>query len=222
MKKVILLSVFLVSCSSKGFHRESLRGSLDTPQVSDQAIADEFAKVAQLPKPFRLGVYFKRLEGEQDLALSRWREEDREVLYGMDFPKEEVKAVFPISEELVVSPDFRSVRLAGAKQGADAVLVISGAQKVNHSPNELASTYLLLFPLLFVKGTEVESLFLARALLWDVKNGFLYLGAEAEAEKSWDRPLAFPKTKELILSARREALEKLKLELVRQMKGITS
>lgn len=210
--KFIFLVLLVLSGCSRGFHREELRAGLEGPVINDQAVAEEFRKSAQLPKPFRLGVYFKEIQGG-----TRWKVEEKEIFHSVALPPGEVSAVFPISEELVPTQDFRSVRLAAARQGADAVLVVSGVEELKQSPNGWAATYLLVLPMLFARGIDQESLFIARALLWDVKNSFLYLGAEAESEKVISRPLAFPAREEQKKSTRREALEKLKIELESQI-----
>jgi len=222
MRKIFLL-LFLLSACSSGFHREDLRSSLrDAPVVTVEEVGLELAKRPQLPRPFRLGVYFKEPipghEGERKLA--RWSEEERWILQGVSLPAEEVSQYFRVSPELVQSPALGDVRKAAARQGADAVLIISGAQETNLRPNLLSSFYLLLLPVFFVNGTEMETYFAARASLWDVRNEYLYLGAEAESERAAARPRASLNRETFLLKTRVEALERLKVELTRQLQGI--
>src|SRR5690349_5978111 len=48
-----------------------------------------------------------------------------------------------------------------------------------------------LLPLLAAPGTELDVLFSAHAEMWDVRNEYLYLSAEAESEVIQQRPLAW-------------------------------
>lgn len=137
MKKILVGLLFLVVCgcaSMKNFQADSLRENLSSvPVVDSEEVEKVLAKRAQLPKPFQLDVYFKQptVQGEAEGGLwSRWSSAEREKIFAVleKLPREEVKAVFPISsigEETVCG-----IRAAATRQGADAVLIISGSGEV--------------------------------------------------------------------------------------------
>jgi hypothetical protein len=211
--KLVLLAFFVVMMGngcSRGFHRESLRESLASPQaeaeITDDEVGEVLAKKAQLPNSFRLGVFFRELP-------ERWKSEEKELFLALKIPT--MAAAFAVHPDLVGEGDFLGVRRAAARQGADALLVINGIEEVKRSPNGLAATYLLLLPSFFVKGIEVEALFLSRALLWDVRNSFLYLGAEAESEATQSFA-PFAEVKGFLAENRRRSLARLTEELGRQ------
>jgi len=213
----LVLSAFLIlalvsGCS--GFHRERLRESFPSSgakvEITDDEVGEEFTKKAQLPNSFRLGVFFRELP-------ERWKSEEKELFLALKIPT--MAAAFAVHPDLVGEGDFLGVRRAAARQGADALLVINGIEEVKRSPNGLAATYLLLLPSFFVKGIEVEALFLSRALLWDVRNSFLYLGAEAESEAT-QAFAPFAEVKAFLAENRRRSLARLREELGRQASAI--
>lgn len=118
-----------------------------------------------------------------------------------------MSAVFPILT--AVSGDMDSVRVAAARQRADAVLVISAASETVTNPNGLAFGYALVLPLFFLHGTDVETLYYTRASLWDVRNEYLYLAAEGEGRAKNSRPFTATHEREQIEEARGKSLENL-------------
>lgn len=213
---ILLLPLFLFGCSA-GFHREELRSALGTspPQVTAN-IQAELKKRPQLPKPFSLAVHFRPVANSDH---SRWRAEDKAPLLKMTLPRAEVKAIAPLIQT-PRSENLSDLRLAAAQQGADALLVVKGAEERVVSTNTAALSYLLLLPLFLVHGNDYESLFLAQASLFDVKNEYLYLGAEAEAEKKVSRPFAFPDSKGTMLELRKEAMRSLAEETQAQFAAL--
>ncbi len=89
--------------------------------------------------------------------------------------------VFFISNMIVDgNEDLKSLRMAAAKHQADALLVVTGAAQVDRYINGWGWSYALILPTFFVPGSQVDTLFLSSAALWDVKNEYLYLTNDAE------------------------------------------
>jgi len=76
--------------------------------------------------------------------------------------------------------ELKRIRLAAARHGADAVLVIKAAGQVDDYVSPLSVFYLTIVGLWVVPGTHHDALFVVRGGLWDVRNEYLYLTAEAE------------------------------------------
>lgn len=218
-------SFFVFGCASKGFNRESLQSQIGVakPVFDDKEIKEAYNKKPNLPKPYRLAVYFKPAKPMSSGIDWRWTEDDKAVF---DDLANDLKArgsvsnVFPIISSLVTADDIHSLRLAAAKHGADALLVIGGATQTDRYLNAAGWTYILLLPTLFVKGSEVDTLFMTNATLWDVKNEYLYLTAEAEATSSNTYPALFGKRDiELVNDAKTKALQKLKDQLRASIQG---
>lgn len=217
MKNVLWLLVFLCGCSH-GFHREAVRGE-GPLQVTDNEVANEFKRRPQLPKPFRLGVYFSNpsVIGLSDTVRTRWTAEEKAQF--LDLAGQEVGEVIFISGDTFAETDLKSIRLTAARYGADAVLILGGSGEVISAPNNLGISYLFVLPAFFVHGNDVSSLFIARASIWDVRNEYLYVAAEAENEVTKGRPLLFPQQKENLFEARKTALESLRGELKKQLQA---
>ncbi len=221
MKIVLLLSLLLVGCSH-GFNAVKMRDEkTTTPQITDESVKEAFQRKPQLPKPFRVGVYFKASRTRPDERSQdwRWTDKDKDAFLALAetiSDTGEVADIFPISSEIAGSDDLRSLRYAAAQHGADALLVVSGSEEIDQSPNGWAATYLLVLPMLFVPGTELEALFTARATLWDVRNEALYLSAEAESIQQDKVALARVDAKKVVERAKEEALGKLRSALLKR------
>jgi hypothetical protein len=219
----VCLALVLTGCASaKGFHREEMREAMkeagqEELQVTDTGIAEALSKKAQLPKPFRVAVYFKG-KNYNDLYW-RWTADDKQKLFTIqeEIAKfGEISAVMPLSQELIEKEDIASLRLAAARQGADALLVVNGIAEEDHYSNKWALSYMLVAPALFVPGEELDVLFLARASLWDVRNEFLYLSAEAESVSHQKRAPLGIDSREALAEAKKQAIEGLRKELAMQ------
>jgi hypothetical protein len=225
----LLFSVLLLTAcaSSHGFHRDEIHATLvgAKPETDDAEIAKAFAQRPQLPKPFRIGVYFREPEAKEGTPLWRWTAQDKEkVLTGARKLQDahEVSQVFELASSLTRSGDMRSLRLAAAKHGADALLIVSGTNETDSYNNKLAWTYVGLLPALFVHGNETDVLFVTRATLWDVRNEYLYLSAEAEGERKESTSVAGLDEKKVVLAAKDESLAKLHEELEKMSQGLVS
>jgi hypothetical protein len=156
------------------------------------------------------------LDEEGQERAWRWQPEQRrrvlELLEALEAGAE-VGAVFTIARATVLGDDLGSFRVAAARHGADAVLVVSGREDVERTANLWALSYLALVPVLFAPAQELDARFLAHAELWDVRNEYLYLAAEAEADASQTRPLPFIDRQEATLAAQNEAMKLLGQEL---------
>jgi hypothetical protein len=172
-----------------------------------------------LPKPFRLGVYFRqpRLSGVPEGISTRWSVAERQQVFRAleRIPESEVSAIFTVA----TAPDESSeaIRVAAARQGAHAVLVVNATGESVNSANGLALGYLLVAPIFFLHGNDVETLFTARATLWDVRNEFLYLTAEGEATRKTSRPLTATNTEQQLGETRAAALTDLCDQIQRQL-----
>lgn len=220
-----LFTMAFTGCAaSEGFHRDELREELGgAPVANDEAIAAAFANKAQLPKPFRLAVYFEK--SDRALMSWRWTEGDKSVLLtaiASARDSRELSEAFLMTEATVTGTDLHSLRLAAARHGADALLVVSGAVDVDRYNNGWGWTYAAILPAFFVPGSVTDLLFITEATLWDVRNEHLYATAEAESIKRQTRPAAFSDERTLLQDAKSESIGKLREELARQISALTA
>ena len=216
----------LGACASKGFNRGDLKeqAGIVKPVFDDQEIKAAFDKKANLPKPFKLAVFFKSPKEGRSENQWRWTEQDKSIFeaIGSELKAQGLVAeVFPLLASLAPDESLKSLRLVAAKHQADALLIVTGATQIDRYTNSWGWSYLMILPALFVSGSKADTLFLSNASLWDVKNEFLYLTAESEATTSETYVAAFGKSdKELIGESKTQALKGLKTELEKMIKGI--
>lgn len=225
MKRIILVLLLLLvcGCSATGFNRGDLRIKMgvSNPTVTDADIEDALKKKPNLPKPFKMGVYFK-----QTGTNWRWTEEDKTELLkiGSELRSEGLDIqIFPILSQFVPYEDqsLKPIRLAAAKHGADAIMIINGIAEVDRYTNNLAWSYILLVTPFFIPGSEYEVLYLADATMWDVRNEYIYMTTEAEGLIHDSYIPAFKEDdKNIIQKAKGIALEKLKTQIKDMLKGV--
>lgn len=222
---LILAMLVLSSCASRGFNRETMRHDLkkgESRQISDEEIKKVFDLKPQLPKPFKIGVYF--MDNHLRSYDLRWNSEDKDGILKLEHELQksgEVSKMFIINDSLVQGHDLKSLRLAAAHHGADALLVVSATHDVDRYLNSWAATYLLVVPAFFVQGTVTDALYITRAALWDVRNEYLYMAVEAESFKRRTSSLVNEDRGRLLLRAKKESMTGLKKEILRMMSGMT-
>jgi hypothetical protein len=128
--------------------------------------------------------------------------------------------VVAIADETISGTDLRAIRLAAARHGSDAVLVVSGAADVDRYNNASAALYVTLVGYWIVPGTNADALFLASGTLWDVRNEYLYLSAQAEATEARVGPGGWLEDAHVIAAAKKKALPALREELLKRMRSL--
>lgn len=208
---LIAFLILLAGCgSSRGFNRGELSNAL-APEaiVSEEEIGRVLALEPQLPRPFKLGVYFKKPTTRRWSAGWNWLPGDQQLFLGVGESFRGpglVSEVAFVSRATTVDEEIKSIRLAAARHGVDAVLIVSGVSDIDRYNNPLGPSYALLLTAFFVPGTVIDSLFVAHAGLWDVRNGYLYASVETDGTASQTRPAFFAREEPVIVRAKAEAL----------------
>jgi len=220
---VALIAASLAACTpSRGFDRGKLRASLGDQQyvVSDEDVGKALKLEKQLRIPFRLAIYLAPpVSAERYHAPDQWRwsPRDREQMqhlgdelkrYGL------ISSALMLHDGIVQGQDLKSLRLAAARAGGDAVLVVRGTADTDRYNNWMGPLYIALVTALIVPGSELDSLFMTNAALWDVGNEYLYLAAEAEGAASQTRPAAYISERTAVAEAKQQAVDGLIKELL--------
>ena len=209
---------------STGFQQPTVRDPVSTaPAINESEVAAAFALRPQLPKPYRLGVYFRPNPDTSDEPEWRWDPEHKRAI--LDIAKSlrasgEVADVFAIDPTTAVTDDLRAIRVAAARHGADAVLVVSGGDEEQQALNGWAVTYAAILPMLFAPGSELDVRFSTHAEMWDVRNEYLYLSASAEEESHQQRALSWIDGEAAIAEAQKGSVKLLAGELEQRFAGL--
>lgn len=218
--------LWLCACGgSTGFYQPAPRepATLAAPTINEDQVRAAFELRPQLPKPYRLGVFFRTPADDSIDAAWRWDAAHKGAVLG--FAKAvrgsgEVSEVFAVDRATSSSDDLGAIRIAAARHGADAVLVVSGRDEVRRSSNAWAASYVALLPMLFAPGSELDVTFFAHAEMWDVRNEYLYLSAEAEGEVNQQRALCWVDSRGAIRQAHKQSVKLLVTELEQRFAGL--
>lgn len=220
---VPVLLTGLAGCASMGMDRGPVEPMAEgeSPVIDNTQIASELERRPQLSEHVRVGVYFlapTKVVGEGE-ATWRWDAEERQQIVQAAETVDRFE-LFPIAEQLVSGTDVVSLRLAGARSGADAILVVDGRAEQRSRANGWVATYPLILPIFFAPAQELDTLFRSEATLYDVRNGFLYATAEAESEQSQRRAHLWIDREGGVEETRREVVDLLAAELTRRLENL--
>lgn len=221
---VVILVALLAGCAtSKGFNRDALRDSMSSEvKITDKKIEQALEAKAQLPKPFKLAVYYDKAQTEGLQYASRWgwKPQDKDIFesyFGQLVERGEISEVISLDPALIEGNGNRAIRLAAARAGADAVIIVNGVADTDRYNNPLGVTYILLVTGAFVPGTELDALLMLNASMWDVRNEFLYLSVSSEETEHQIAPAFFIEEEDAINEAKPEALKALGESVARRI-----
>jgi len=227
---VALLATVSACTSSRGFDRGALSSALAPEEVvTEKDIQRVLYLRAQLPRPFKLGIFFKqgtRIQSDRYVhhwAGWEWQPSDKQKVLdvGPSLKRDGlVSEIVFISSETIGGQDLKSIRLAAARHGVDAVMVVTGVADVDRYNNALGPTYALIITPLFVPGTVVDALFVSHAGLWDVRNEFLYASAEADGSASQTRAAAMVREDAVVALARERSINELSAAMLQHIKNL--
>src|SRR5262249_53268228 len=150
----------------------------------------------------------------------RWTHQDRELLeaWGDKLRKEGIASdVYLMSGLFAPAGGWKELRLAAARHGADALLVLQGARPGGSYVTPAAVLNLTVVGGYVVPASHRDALFVLQGGLVDVGNGFLYASVEAEGEGRTVGPTFLVEEKVAVERARRQALEAFGPEMLRRL-----
>lgn len=222
----LLLVLMVTACASRhGFDRETFQGkNFNLKQATEEDIQSDFELKSRLPSPLKLAIYFTSSSTNRRYGSTwSWLDEDKDTFLAIGAElksKGIISDAFVFSDHIAEGGDTKAIRIAAARAGADAVLIVNGAGDIDRYNNALGYTYILLITSLFIPGTQADGLFLANASLWDVRNQYLYLSVEGEGTAKEIKPVLFINEYKIIKSAKSAALAALKTELFSRLERI--
>ena len=225
---IALLILTVTACASSiGFDRGNLRNQIpDQKTVTEEDIKKAIELKPQLPTPFKLAIYFAPPKSGWLYGGSwSWVGEDKNNLLEMSSElknKNIISEVFVIGDSILEGSDNKAIRLAAARAGADAVLIVNGVSAIDRYNNVFGVTYFLLVTPFFIPGTEVDGIVMINASMWDVRNQYLYLSTEAEGSAKETRPAFFVEESRVTKAAKSDALSALKAELIKRLASMST
>ncbi len=102
-----------------------------------------------------------------------------------------------------------ALRIAAARAQADALLLYSTEAGYEYQPTKLSVLYATVVGMFVVPASRGAATAISRAIVVDVRTGYIYGVLEAYGESSRLAPIAFLDDEEMEFEARKEALAKL-------------
>ncbi len=180
--------VMMIGCNSVAFVKKDFKESLDISklEVDDQEIEEILKKRSNLPKPFKLGVYFQEKQHHECHEQKFSGQDKNKIIKAMrnTLSEENVSSIFAVGDQYFETKHgdsmVKKVRKAGAWYGADAVMIVRNHAATDTRHNSLAATYWLLAPMFFVPGSDIHALSVIDSSVFDVRNGYFYAAMESE------------------------------------------
>lgn len=171
-----LTFVLSAGCArSQGFDRAAMTEILHIPPTSSGDLLAPSNWPSALSPPFRLGVFFTDHDfpSRQSLKAVEWLSADREqLLHGLAplRDQKQLTDIFVLMDSTVHAGDIDGIRQAGARYGADAVLIVCAAGAIDRYNNRYAWLYPTLIGAYLAPGTESDALVMATGSLWAVRS----------------------------------------------------
>lgn len=225
--KIVWSLIFLLvtGCASQGFDRtamiEALRAD-PTPDYSHQPFANQDSR---LSPPLRLGVFFANHEFPPRPAIRKveWLSVDRDKLLRELAPLQNEQVLtdtFVLMDATLRGENTLGIRQAGARYGADLVLIVDGAAAVDWYNNRYAWLYPTLIGAYLAPGTESDALVMVTASLWAVRSEWHAPIQTVEGESKAVGSAVLVKDSTALQEAKERAIQALGIRIVDQLRPL--
>jgi hypothetical protein len=217
----------LSGCFARGFDHSTLTTHLQSTPVlpvivNEEEIAKAQSLKPQLTFPCRVAIYLP------PQVSGRWKAKEKEIVDSWETSLKKdgiVSEMFVMAEMFTQgneakTPNLMDLRVAAAKHGANALLVIQGDCEVESYKNPAAVFNLTIIGGYVVPASHRDALVTLQGALVDVGNGFLYASFEAEGEGSVIRPTFIVEDKPAVERAKVQALINFGPELLKRMRNV--
>jgi hypothetical protein len=135
----------------------------NNPPLANQAL--------RLSPPFRLGIFFSdhNIPAGQSIRKVDWLSADRSQFLREFTPLQNehiLTDTFVLMDATLRGEDIRGIRQAGARHGADIVLIVGGAAAIDRHNNRYAWWYPTVIGAYLAPGTESDALVMVTGSLW--------------------------------------------------------
>ena len=209
---IVFLGVTAVGCSA-AFPREAMQRELmeDRQIVFDD---EDVLKIEQLrPQiqfPIRLAVVPPARVSPRYWQEGSAKGEHEELMaLGDQLKKDGIVSSFTVIPQILLQgsdQSLKAIRLAAARMGADAVLILRSVTDVDSYVNPLSVLNVTIVGLWVVPGHHTEALTMVEGMVIDNRNQFLYFAGSSEGSGSTWGPALVIQNRDAVAESRRNAL----------------
>ena len=218
----LILSLTTGCAVSQGFNQAAMSDVLHVDPTSDQDTRTPSHEGSIPSPPFRLGVFFANHDfpNHQSLRKVEWLSADREqLLHGLAPLRDQqiLADIFVLMDSTVQAANSDAIRQAGARYGADAVLIVDGAGAIDRYNNRYAWLYPTLVGTYLAPGTESDALVMATGSLWAVRSEWHAPIQIVEGVSKAVGSAVFVDDSAALQSAKKQAIQALSTRIVDQL-----
>ncbi|HWG95782.1 MAG TPA: hypothetical protein VN647_01760 [Nitrospira sp.] len=219
----LIVTVSAGCASSQGFDRAAMIEALHVDSSTEQDGQPIANQVSRFSPPFRLGVFFvdHNIPTGQSIRKMEWLSEDRDQLLRELAPLQDehiLTDTFVLMDATLRGEDIRAIRQAGARFGADLVLIIDGVAAIDRYNNRSAWWYPTLIGAYLARGTESHALVMTTGILWAVRFEWHAPLQRTEEAAKLVGPAAFVEDIAALQEARKRAIEAISKRIVDQLR----
>jgi rhombotail lipoprotein len=179
-----------------------------------------------LTGPFRLGVYFVRMEfpTRQSIQSGEWlsAEKDQLVQRLTQVRSDQIlREVVVLAEPTVRTLTRQELRQASVRYGIDVLLLVDGIGAVDRHNNAYALLYPTLLGAWLAPGTVIDALFILDGTLWDLRTDKLLDQQTAEGQAQRTGAVVLVEDADALKEAKGQAIDAFGGKLVDRLQSLT-
>ena len=210
---------------SRGFDQAAMREALHLDSHSTSETPPVLPGSARPSPPFRIGIFFVKHQVPDTPSIRKveWLSADRDQLLRELAPLREEQLLadtFVLTDVRLRGTDIKEIRQAGARFGADMILIIDGIAAIDRYNNYLAWLYPTLLGAYLAPGTESDALVMATGSLWAVHSDWYAPIQTVEGKSKVKGAAAFVGDNAPVQEAKQQAIHALGQRIADQLQGL--
>jgi hypothetical protein len=223
---VLIVTLSAGCASSQGFDRAAMREALHVEPTlipDSQPLANQTARRSP---PLRLGIFFSNHDfpNRSSIRKVEWLSADRDQLLRELAPLRDEQILvdtFVLMDVTLRGEDTSGIRQAGARQGADVILIVDGAAAVDRHNNRFAWLYPTIIGAYLAPGTESDSLVIATGSLRAVRSDWFPPTQTVEGRSKVTGSAFFVEDAAALQEAKQQAIQALGKRIADQLQRAT-
>ncbi|HBH78274.1 MAG TPA: hypothetical protein DDY39_00490 [Nitrospira sp.] len=219
----LVLLISIGCTSSQGFNRTAMSERLHGTPAPNTDVRLPSHQSARPSPPFRLGIFFVKHQVPDTPSIRKvaWLSADRDQLLRELAPLRDEQLLadmFVLTDVRLRGADIKEIRQAGARFGADMVLIVDGVAGIDRYNNRYAWLYPTLLGAYLAPGTKSDVLIMATGSLRAVRSDWHAPLQTTEAQSKTVGAAAFLEDNTPLQDAKKLAIQTLGKSIVEQLR----